>query len=249
MKQKISIPETLNDLTLEQYQKFLKVVDGNTDELFIRKKMVQIFCNVPLIYVEHISKADFDDITTKIIEVLNQTPDLTIKFSLNNVEYGFIPSLEDDITLAEFVDLDNLTGNWEEMQQFMSILYRPIAKKKGNKYKIEPYKAKKFEDFKDMPLGIVIGSQLFFFFFRQTITTTYQQLWSKSTSSEGNTGEITEGFGSRWGWYASISELAGHDYTKIDGILKSKLHPSLFHLIYMKDKAETEAELFKKQRK
>lgn len=162
MKQKISIPETLNDLTLEQYQKFLKVVDGNTDELFIRKKMVQIFCNVPLIYVEHISKVDFDEITAKIIEVLNQTPDLTIKFSLNNVEYGFIPSLEDDITLAEFVDLDNLAGNWEEMQQFMSILYRPITKKKGNKYKIEPYKAKKFEDFKDMPLGIVIGSQLFF---------------------------------------------------------------------------------------
>ncbi|MBD3660801.1 MAG: hypothetical protein HUJ11_01160 [Arenibacter algicola] len=176
MKQKISIPETLNDLTLEQYQKFLKVVDGNTDELFIRKKMVQIFCNVPLIYVEHISKADFDDITTKIIEVLNQTPELTIKFSLNNVEYGFIPSLEDDITLAEFVDLDNLTGNWEEMQQFMSILYRPIAKKKGNKYKIEPYKAKKFEDFKDMPLGIVIGSHIFFW-------TLSRQLLKLTTSS------------------------------------------------------------------
>lgn len=162
MKQKITIPETLNDLTLDQYLRFLKVVDGNTDELFIRKKMVQIFCDVPLIYVEHIKQIDFGQITQQIISVLNETPDLTPRFNLNNVEYGFIPDLDKDMSLAEFVDLDNLTGNWDELVQFMSILYRPITKKKGNKYRIEPYKAKKFEDFKDMPLGIAIGSQLFF---------------------------------------------------------------------------------------
>lgn len=162
MKQKITIPETLNDLTLDQYLRFLKVVDGNTDELFIRKKMVQIFCDVPLIYVEHIKQIDFGQITEQIISVLNETPDLTPRFILNNVEYGFIPDLDRDMSLAEFVDLDNLTGNWYELVQFMSILYRPITKKKGNKYSIEPYKAKKFEDFKGIPLGIAIGAQLFF---------------------------------------------------------------------------------------
>lgn len=184
MKQKITIPETLNDLTLEQYQAFLKVVDNNTDELFIRKKMVQIFCDVPLIYVEHINKGDFDEITAKIIEVLNETPELTLKFTLNNVEYGFIPSLEDDITLAEFVDLDNLTGNWDEMQQFMSILYRPITKKKGDKYKIQPYKAKKFDDFKAIPLGIVIGSQLFFWTLGNTLLKTTASYGHKALQSK-----------------------------------------------------------------
>ena len=162
MKQKITIPETLNDLTLDQYLRFLKVVDGNKDELFIRKKMIQIFSDIPLLTVEKIKLTDFEQITEQIVLVLNQTPDLTTKFSLNNVEYGFIPDLDSDMTMGEFVDLDNLTGNWEEMVQFMSILYRPITKKKGNKYKIEPYKAKKFDDFKDMPLGIAIGAQVFF---------------------------------------------------------------------------------------
>ena len=60
------------------------------------------------------------------------------------------------------LDLDNLAGNWDEMVQFMSILYRPITEKLGKKYLIEPYEAKKFDDFKDLPLDIVISTQLFF---------------------------------------------------------------------------------------
>ena len=162
MKQKITIPESLNDLTLDQYLRFLKVVDGNTGELFIRKKMVQIFCDIPLLTVEKIKITDFERITGQIVQVLNETPDLTPRFSLNGTDYGFIPDLDKDMSLAEFVDLDNLTGNWDEMVQFMSILYRPITKKKGNKYTIEPYKAKKFKDLEGMPLGIAIGAQLFF---------------------------------------------------------------------------------------
>lgn len=161
MKQTITIPENLNDLTLGQYQKFLEVVELNTDELFVHKKMIQIFCNVPLLDVEHMRKSDFDSITETIKGFLDEVPELTKTFTLKGIEYGFIPDF-DEISFGEFVDLDTLTGNWAEMDMLMSILYRPIRKKKGKKYTIQPYKADKNEDFKEMPLGIVIGSQLFF---------------------------------------------------------------------------------------
>jgi arsenate reductase-like glutaredoxin family protein len=162
MKQKITIPESLSDLTLEQYQKFLKVVDTNTDEVFIGQKMVQIFCDVPLLSVEHMAKKDFEEITAILTNILNQTPEFKPTFEFKGEEYGFIPNLNDDIKMGEFVDLDNLAGDWDEMVQFMSIIYRPITKKMGKKYLIEPYEAKKFDEFKDLPLDIVISTQLFF---------------------------------------------------------------------------------------
>ena len=115
MKQKVIIPERLSDLTLSQYQKFLKVVDGNEDDLFIRKKMVQIFCDLPLIEVEYIKKNDFDEITAQIIKVLGETPDLQERFEHNGIQYGMIPNLNDDISLGEFIGLDQLTGNWDAM--------------------------------------------------------------------------------------------------------------------------------------
>lgn len=161
VKIELTIPDSMSDLTLEQYQKFLKVIEVNDDEIFIRKKMVQIFCNVPLLDVDKMGQADFAEISEALVKVLDETPSLTRTFELNGVEYGFIPDF-DKITLGEYVDLDFITGNWDEMVQFMSILYRPIKKKKKSKYKIEPYKTEKFDDFKDMPLDIVIGSQLFF---------------------------------------------------------------------------------------
>ncbi|MFS4469121.1 hypothetical protein [Maribacter sp. 2210JD10-5] len=161
MKQTIYIPETLSDLTLNQYQRFLNVAQINEDEVFIQKKMIQIFCNVPLLDVEKMQKKDFDEIIGILKKMLEETPELTKRFTLKGIEYGFIPDF-DAISFGEFVDLDNLTGNWDEMVMLMSILYRPIKKKKGKKYRIKPYKAEKNEAFSDLPLDIVIGSQLFF---------------------------------------------------------------------------------------
>ena len=45
-----------------------------------------------------------------------------------------------DRYIKEFVDLDNKLGNgWADMHEVMAILYRPVTKKKGDKYNIEDY--------------------------------------------------------------------------------------------------------------
>ena len=48
MKVKILVPETLAEITLEQYQKFLKISKDNEDSLFLQQKMIEIFCNISL---------------------------------------------------------------------------------------------------------------------------------------------------------------------------------------------------------
>ena len=48
MKLTINIPETLNEVTLKQYQKWLKIAEGKELDSFLQQKMVEIFCNIPL---------------------------------------------------------------------------------------------------------------------------------------------------------------------------------------------------------
>ena len=49
MKYKIQVPENLNEITLEQYQKFDKVnTKENEDSAFLLQKTVEIFCRLEL---------------------------------------------------------------------------------------------------------------------------------------------------------------------------------------------------------
>jgi hypothetical protein len=81
-------------------------------------------------------------------------------FQLGGIEYGFIPIL-DDMTLGEYIDLDENLGDWSNMHKAMSVLYRPIKFKKGHKYNIEPYNGMN-EALKYMPLDVVFSAMVFF---------------------------------------------------------------------------------------
>ena len=49
MKLNIQVPQTLNDVTLGQYQKFAKLnTEENNNTNFLLHKMVEIFCNIDL---------------------------------------------------------------------------------------------------------------------------------------------------------------------------------------------------------
>ncbi len=48
MKIELTIPSSMDEITLGQYQEFIKSQENNTDELFISQKLVSIFCQIPL---------------------------------------------------------------------------------------------------------------------------------------------------------------------------------------------------------
>lgn len=163
MKLKLNVPDTLNDITLAQYVEFDKVnVDGNQDTVFLMQKTVEIFCRVNLDLTLQIKYNDLVDITQHIYSLLESSPDLTPIFKIDDVEYGFIPKL-DDITLGEYIDLDSYLGDWQQMNKAMSVLYRPITFRKEERYLIEDYDGSKYADIMQYaPLGVVIGAMVFF---------------------------------------------------------------------------------------
>ena len=58
MKIDITVPDQLSEITLGQYQKFLKIQEENPDERFLSSKMVEIFCEVSLKKVMRMKLAD-----------------------------------------------------------------------------------------------------------------------------------------------------------------------------------------------
>lgn len=162
MKANINVPTELNEITLKQYQKFLKVQDSKQNNTFLQTKMIEIFCNVKMQDALNIKLSDADRISSLISEMFEQKPDLVKSFWLNNVEYGFVPDL-DEITLGEYIDLDTYMGEWENIQIAMNVLYRPIKQKLGEKYLIEEYDPDTKDKLINMPMDAVFGSIIFFY--------------------------------------------------------------------------------------
>ena len=171
MKVKINVPDSLKEITLDQYQRFEKLnTEENKESTFLLQKMVEIFCNLNLKDVANIKYKSVQEIIVHLNKVFDQKHSLVPTFNLNNVEYGFIPVL-DDMSLGEFIDLDENLGNWDNMHKAMSVLYRPVKFKKDKKYNIEEYKGMN-DKLKYMPLDIVFGSMVFFYNLSNELTQT-----------------------------------------------------------------------------
>lgn len=167
MKLKIDIPSKLSEITLEQYQKYLQLLEDNDSEavnsVFFRMKMLEIFCGIPYPELHNIRVKDIEEICEIIFDTLGVEPELVLKFKMGDSEFGFIPNLE-DMTFGEYIDLDTHIGDWKNIHKAMAVLYRPIEVSKGDKYTIQEYKGDNYHDImKFMPLDAVFGSIVFFY--------------------------------------------------------------------------------------
>lgn len=162
MKLEINVPSELGEITLGQYQKFVKLYQGEVTEEFMALKMLEIFCGVKLKDAYQMRYKDIDGIVEVLSSMLNQKPKLVQRFKMNGVEYGFIPNL-DDMSFGEYVDLDTYLPDWQEMHRAMAVLYRPIKEKHGEKYNIVDYEVVDAEVYKQMPMDAAISSILFFY--------------------------------------------------------------------------------------
>jgi len=162
MRKQVIVPDSLNEITLEQYQKYLSIQDKNEDETFLAIKMIEIFCGIKADLVLKMKATSIKDITSVLSEMFNQSPPLVKEFKMNGIDYGFIPKLE-DMTFGEYVDLDTNIGDFDNMHKAMAVLYRPITQRYRDKYLISEYTGDDSEKMKDMPMDAVLGSILFFY--------------------------------------------------------------------------------------
>ena len=161
MKVTINIPESLSEISLSQYQKWLKISDKNEDDNFLKQKMIEIFCNIPLKTVLQIKATDIDNITNTINDLFKEEPKFIDRFDYGGKEFAFVPKL-DEITFGEYVDLDNYLSKWSLMHKAMCVLYRPISFTRKDKYLVEEYKGADVYDMQGISLDIVFSALVFF---------------------------------------------------------------------------------------
>ena len=162
MRRSITIPQTLNDITLKQYMEFISLEEPTNERL------VSLFTNIEgqelldlpnKVYSKAIEGVD------SVIESSRGEQTLTLRFKLGGVEYGMIPNL-DEITYGENKDLLAMISDWKTMDKAMAILYRPITKSSFGTYEIEKYSMKHIKEntkfLEHMPMDIVFGAKLFF---------------------------------------------------------------------------------------
>ncbi|MFY7883830.1 MAG: hypothetical protein ACOVOV_03170 [Dolichospermum sp.] len=156
---KINIPTTLQDITLNQFVEFQNSEQTNQD-------LVSIFCEIE--NTNLLQLKDFQEITEIVTTALNSNPNFYRRFIYKGVHYGFIPKL-DNLSTAEYIDLEMYMAKPETFYKAMSILYRPVVKYKRNWFKktdpfydIAPYTGTN-EIFKDAPSEYYLGACAFFF--------------------------------------------------------------------------------------
>ena len=240
MNLSITIPTSLNEITLEQYQKFLSIAKDNKDTTFLNHKMIEIFCGVSLMEVSLMKMKDISEIIARLEETFKANNDKLIRtFKQNGVEYGFIPNL-DEITLGEYTDLDTYISDWDNMHKAMAVLYRPITKKVLNNYLIKEYNGSHeySELMKSMPLDVALSSTVFFFQFTSRIVDIYSELFGEGQGISGFTKEAQ--FGVKWGWYSSYYALAKGNVLEFENVSKLRLTTAFTYLTFEKEKLELE---------
>jgi len=151
---------TLRDLTIEDYIVLLNIGSSfNNNEHRMKTEMIKHF------KLDKLPINETDNILLNIQEILTHKPNYIQRFTLDKVEYGFIPNL-DNITTAEWVDIENYQSDPTKADKLVSILYRPVKRSlkfwKKDYYSIEEYNGTN-DKLKKAPLEVYLGALVFFY--------------------------------------------------------------------------------------
>ena len=164
---KLTIPDKWSDITIETYQKYVKIQEGKGSEKSKVIKSLALLCGTTPFIVKKMAYKDLLEIMGIIKKLIDTEPakeEFRKIFMFKKQEYGFCPNLS-NITTGEYIDLETYCKEpIENLHIIMSILYRPISFKRGERYAIESYNPDEFKEelFKDCPMDIALNSLGFF---------------------------------------------------------------------------------------
>lgn len=150
----------LKNITVEQFMRFQLIVDTyKEDENKLNTELIKYLYNGNL----DIPKKEADKTLIDILQILNDKPDFIQRFEFDGIEYGFIPKL-DDITVGEFIDLDEYVKDAKQLHKIAAILYRPVIKSNGKLYDIEKYEgtSKYADTMMKVDYKVILGAMVFF---------------------------------------------------------------------------------------
>ena len=167
---RFNIPKTWNELSLGRYIRIMKVLRSE-EKIHELEKIIRILnciSDIPKIDLYGLDVKSIGKLGAHLTSFLESEPEDELKhfIKVEGIEYGFHPKLV-DMTLGEFVDLETYTENIEDnLHLILSILYRPVTAKSGDKYRIEDNKPNReradlFK--KHLTVGDFNGAAVFFY--------------------------------------------------------------------------------------
>jgi hypothetical protein len=163
MKTEIYVPTKLAEIPLQNYQKFMKVINNSNDQEFIAEKTIEIFCGLNLKEVIKIKWSDVKNLALHFNKLFQEKPKFQSTFKIQNMEFGFIPNM-DDITFGEYIDLESNITSVDNFHKAMAVMYRPIKTRIKDKYEITQYTGT--DEFSELmkfaPLDVVMAASVFF---------------------------------------------------------------------------------------
>jgi hypothetical protein len=138
----IEIPTSWKDVTLKQYLAMQADLENyRDDEEAQTALMLHHLCKLQPEYLKGLSADAYNLLKAKLGEFVSpDNIELKRFVTIGGKEYGFEPNLSKmaygayaDITQWDTITIDK---NWAKI---MDILYRPVTKKKGDRYQIESY--------------------------------------------------------------------------------------------------------------
>ena len=175
---KLRVPENWNDITVKQYQQFMRVLGSNKEEKVKNLEIVSAFCEIDVKTLKKFKIKDLNKVSNIIVSMTKDDPsDIKMQRNIefNNQKYGVIPNMA-EMTTGEFVDLETFCeDSTENLHKIMSILYRKQTSEvnKYDRYTVEKYKPteEKKNLMLDLPMGYALGVLNFFFHLGETLIT------------------------------------------------------------------------------
>lgn len=159
MKVEVKIPHSLNDITIEQWDELVEIPE-DADTEYRTRRTISIVYGISGKDYDKIIISDLELLINAVNDILRETSPLIMKFRHRGVDYGLIPNM-DNISFGELTDLDTFAQK-KETAKFISVLYRPILQKQGDKYNIASYDGERGDRMKGVPASIMVGVSAFF---------------------------------------------------------------------------------------
>ena len=168
MRQEITInlPQSWKDITLRKYLELQRDLEVHKDDPMAQFHFtMHHLCGINVDVILSMTNESHEKIKRSLNALmLNQEVPLQRLITIDGIEYGFEPNLSKmaygayvDITKYDTLGIDN---NWSKI---MSILYRPVVRKKKERYEISSYQGDVDEElFLDVGMDVHFGCWFFF---------------------------------------------------------------------------------------
>ena len=169
----ISVPTDYSAVKLKDYLEFRNAIEAYKDEPeAVEALAFSLLCGVAVEHLYQIDSVTIGKMRADLASFLqNSNYELQKFITIDGKEYGFEPNLSQmsygaylDCTKYDTITIDK---NWAKI---MNILYRPVRKKVGNSYEIEPYNPnEEWDKFLDVTMDVHFGALFFFFDLSRTL--------------------------------------------------------------------------------